>query len=259
MNEIWFEKFDDYLQNKMKAGDKHEFEAQLASDKDMQEAFSLYKAIETDMRYLSSSEEETVALRSTLENLNDKYINSKATGSGKTRPFVPNKRNFFYAGIAAALVLIIVSYAIFIGSGPADLNQRATEYYASNLQVLSQTMSVPDSMQLAISAYNDKEYDLAQNYFEELLERNPSDAEVVKNLGVTHLAKEEYQQALNYFEQLAQRNELLNNPGLFLQALTFLIRNENGDREMAISKLKQVVATQSEKNEMAAEWLEELN
>ncbi|MEX2568722.1 MAG: hypothetical protein WD431_22460, partial [Cyclobacteriaceae bacterium] len=178
MNEIWLEKFEDYLQNKMMAGDKQEFEAELASDQEMNEAFKVYRVIETEMRYLSALEEESAALRSTLEILNDKHIKSKATGSGKSVPFVKRNRNIFYAGIAAAFVLIIVSYAVFLGSGPADLNQRATEYYASNFQILSQTMSGRDSMQLAISAYNDKEYDLAQSYFEELLDRKPSDAEV---------------------------------------------------------------------------------
>jgi tetratricopeptide (TPR) repeat protein len=260
MNEIWLEKFEEYLQNKMKAGDKQEFEAQLASDKDMMEAFSLFKAIETDMRYLSASEEETIALKSTLENLNNKYIKSKATGSAKTVTFGPRKRKLFYTGIAAALVLIIVSYAVFLGSGPADMHETANGYFAANFQQLGQTMSSDqDSMQLGIAAYNQGNYALAQTYFEGLLDQQPANAEALKNLGLSHLSKKEFDHALRYFDQLAKRNDLMSNSGQFLKALTLLIRNDPGDLEDAQTNLKQVVELQSEGHEQAEEWINRMD
>ncbi|WP_162418435.1 tetratricopeptide repeat protein [Cyclobacterium roseum] len=259
MNEIWIEKFEDYLQNKMTAGEKQDFESQMASDQEMEEAFKLFLSIETDMRYLASSEKEAADLKATLEDLTEKHFKQEEKKSVKTISIFGKKGGYFYAGIAAALALIIVSYVVFLGPGPANLNQQASDYFALNFQQLGQTMGDgQDSLQVAIAAYNEKNYDLAQTYFNELLERKPSNAEALKNLGLTHLAKEEYGQALVHFEQLAQRSDLLNNPGLFLQALTLLIRDDDGDRQQAKYKLEQVVAAQSEGSQKAAEWLEEL-
>ncbi|NHE58502.1 tetratricopeptide repeat protein [Cyclobacterium plantarum] len=257
MNEIWIEKFEDYLLNRMSAGDKQDFEDKLASDMEMREAFNVFKAIETDMGYLSASREETAALNETLDSLNDKYIRSQSDLQGKTVHLNEKNRKFFFMGIAAALVLIVVSYVVFVGKGPANMNQTAEEYFASNLLQLGQTMgSSQDSLQLGIAAYNKKEYDLAQAYFEGLLEKEPENAEVLKNLGLAQLANGEYDNAIAQFERLSQRDDLLNNPGLFFHAITLLIRNEKGDREMAKDKLEQVVAAQSEGSRLAAEWLE---
>ncbi|WP_439483477.1 tetratricopeptide repeat protein [Cyclobacterium plantarum] len=256
MNEIWIEKFENYLLNRMSAGDKQDFENQLASDMEMREAFDVFKAIETDMGYLSASREETAALNETLDSLNDKYIRSQSDFQGKTVFSNEKNRKFFFTGIAATLVLIVVSYVVFVGKGPANMNQTAEEYFASNLLQLGQTMgSSQDSMQLGIAAYNQKEYGLAQAYFEGLLDQQPANAEALKNLGLSHLSRKEFDLALIYFDQLAERNDLASNAGRFLKALTFLIRNEPGDLENAQTNLKRVVEQQSEGYELAVEWL----
>jgi tetratricopeptide (TPR) repeat protein len=259
MNERWLEKFEDYLQNSLTAEDKQEFEAQLASDHEMDEAFKLYIAIETDMRYLSASEDEASKLRATLKDFNAKHIQTGKEESKKEIPIFSKKQLIFYTGIAATLVLIVVSYAVFLALDAVPIERQVSDYYTENFQDLGQTMgNGQDSLQLAIAAYNEKNYHLAQSYLEELLEKRPSDSEVLKNLGLTHLAKQEYPQALVYFRKLAERSDLLNNSGLFLQALTLLIRDGDGDREEARDKLQQVVATQSEGSLKASEWLEEL-
>lgn len=260
MNEKWLGKFEDYLQNKMSAVEIQEFEAQLASNQEFGEAYELYVTIEKDMRNLLASEEEAVLLRATLQSLSKKHIKSNIGAKRKTVSFFSKNRTLAYASIAATIILLLASYAIFLGLGSEDLHLKATKYYASNLQELGQTMgNGQDTMQLAISHYNKKEYDLAINYFKVLLEKNPSDAEVLKNLGLSLLAKEEYTMALDNFEQLALRKDLFSNSGLFLQALTLLIRDDHGDKEEAKQKLQEVVATQSEGSQVASKWLEAFN
>jgi len=63
---------------------------------------------------------------------------------------------------------------------------------------------------------------------------------------------------LRRFEELAHNQEVPNNPGLFLQAVTLMLRNQPGDKQEAKQVLQRVVETQAAGSQEAAQWLQKM-
>ncbi len=258
MKDIAFEDFEDYLQNKLNKEDREEFDKRLKEDTAFADSFSIYMEIEAQMQMRLANESKEEAFVSTLNKLNNKYFN-QGYAKPKRPPTLFNKQIFrWVGGIAAGIGLYFVLSTLFFGDGP-DARQMADEYFANNFTKLGQTMGgVADSLQLGILAYNIQDYQEAEDIFEDVLLRQPSNSEAVKNLGLTHLAKGEYEQALEYFERLATRKDLYANQGKFFQAMVLLKRGNSEDLNLAEKLLKEVVNLQLEGNLVAKRWLESL-
>ncbi len=74
MNESWFEKIEDYLNGKMSREERILFESEMASNEELYAAFKLYQTIETEMSDQEKHSLQEAELKSSLENLNDRYF-----------------------------------------------------------------------------------------------------------------------------------------------------------------------------------------
>ncbi|MFD3000335.1 tol-pal system YbgF family protein [Pontibacter toksunensis] len=258
MNTDLYEKFEDYLNGEMSLEEKSQFEIVLSSDKELYSEFYLYRAIETEMRVHEGYSSNDSALRNSLQTLNKKYFNSNQQQTGKVVQLYSS--HFFRTAVAVAASVVVLLIAYIVLFQPEQSTQRLAEnYFDEHLQQLSQTMDAStDSLQLGIAAYNNKEYSKALQYFKGVYHNHPENSEAKRNIGLTYLATEEYDKALQHFDELASVDSLYSNPGLFLKAVTLMLRNEEGDKQEAKQLLQQVVKEEAEGSREATKWLERI-
>ncbi len=254
MDVRWFERFEDYRNGDLDENQKAVLEEELATNPEMKEAFVIYQNIEDNMRNLAQNKLREAELQVTLEDLGSKHFGQESPEQTRVIPLYTQRTFKIISGIAAMLLVFFVAYFLFFQNDP-QLSQRAETYYATNYSELGQTMGDQDVMQSGIAAYNEGDYETAKLNFNQVLEADPQNSEAIKNLGVTHLAVREFDGALIQFEHLASREDLFSNPGVFLQALTLLRRNESGDEAQARSLLQRVSDENLAGASQARDWL----
>lgn len=255
MNLERFEKFEKYLQGEMGEEEKTVFEAELSSNEELNSEFKVYRTIETEMSVNEQNSGHENELKSSLEILNARYFKPRQEGSTKLVSLYSNKLFKAAMAIAAGLVVLLAAYFVFI-QPVQDPQYLANHYIETHLQQLSQTMDASaDSLQLGISAYNNKEFDKALHFFRGVQDDQPENSEAIKNAGFAYLVTEDYDKALQQFDNLAAMKNLYSNPGLFLKAVTLIQRNEEGDIQEAKQFLEQVVKEEAEGSDQAEEWL----
>lgn len=252
-----YEKIEDYLNGKMSSEEKLLFEAALTSNQELATAFAVYRTIETEMRAHEKARVPESALKDTLQTLNTRYFKPKPPQTAKIIPFYANRFYKITAAIAASIIILV---SCFIFWQREQSPQRlAGHYIQTNLLELSQTMDASqDSLQLGIAAYNNQEYRKALPYFQAVYTTHPDNSDAKKYMGLVYLVTKDYNQALRQFEELANLKNLYSNPGLFLQAITLMQRNQEGDQQKAKQLLQQVVNEKAAGSREAEEWLPKL-
>lgn len=240
----------------MNSEERSFFEAELSSDSELYATFEIYRTIEAEMKLRERHSVNQVALLHSLHDLNDRYFTSnEQEKKSATIPLFSRKYLKLYVLSAAAIAVFVLSFFIFFAS-KKDVNTLAINYYHDNLQQLSQTMgNSDDSLQLGIAAYNNSEFEKALSYFENVSKTHPENSDAKKYTGLSYLAKRDFENALKEFEALAQMPNLYSNPGLFLKAITLLMRNQNGDRQSARKILEQLANENEEGSKESKEWL----
>lgn len=254
METEWFIKFEEYLNGQMDTKEKSVFESELSANEDMNSAFKIYRTIETEMGIQQKESVNREELKQSLQKLNAKYFND-AEKDTKVVPLFSSGIFRTIIAVAASLLIIFLVYTVFTYPS-RDVQLMADNYIETNYQQLGQTMdSAPDSLQLGIAAYNNREYDTAIQFFQGVEENQPGNAEAIKNTGLSYLMKKDYYQALQKFDELIAIEGLYSNEGMFLKALTLMHRDQEGDKEEAKILLEQVVEQDEAGSRQAEEWL----
>ena len=248
------EQFEHYLSGHMPPEEKLRFETGLEKDKELYDLFQMYKTIDAEMYKTEKYSSDEAALRSTLQKLNAAYFKAEAP----VLQMRSGKKIFRTAAAAAAgVILILTAYFSFFQNNN-DPRQLADRYVKENLSHLSITMDgAKDSLQQGIAAYNNKAYAQSLQLFEAIYKAHPDNSDALKYAGIVYLVTKEYSRALQCFTELAGKKELFSNPGMFLKAVTFLQRNQPGDREQAEQLLQQVINEKADGSKEAARWLKQ--
>lgn len=253
MNENNLELIESYFTGNMTPEERSDFEKKITEDKDLSALFNIYKTIDTEMYNKQRFETEEAALKSTLNGLSKKYFKAQAPVISLN----PQKKLLrTVMSAAAGLILIFVSYlAFFTNNG--SVTQMADKYVKNELQKnLSLTMDgARDSLQIGLTAYNDKDYAKALQLFNAIYERNNEMNDALKYSGIVYLVTKDYDNALQRFDELEQKKDLFSNAGMFLKAVTLLQRNKPGDQAQAKILLQQVVKEKAQGSKEAEKWL----
>ncbi len=173
-----------------------------------------------------------------LENKYKAWAGETTTAAAEETPVrkLPVRKWLSYAA-AACLVIMIAAYFLFRNPTPDRL---ADNYINMTYTVLSHAMDASkDSLQLGMSAYNDKQYKLAIDIFDGMRQRDPANSEAQTYAGLAYYKTEDYDKALQCFEELATlKGE--HNMGDFLKAATLLQRGQPRDKESARALLEKV-------------------
>ena len=239
-----FDYIEAYFEHRLSAAERQVFEARCSDDP----AFAGEVAV-----YISTRQALKEEL---LDRKRKEWASLEPIGAaaGPLRSIPRITRRFaILAGAAAAVLAIVIVYLITKPSSPQQL---AKGYVGRNYAQLSATLDGSlDDWQRAILAYNNKEYEKAATLFERVAATQPENSDAKKYAGIVYLVTGQYDKALNKFSILTRTPGLLNNPGLFLQAVTLLERDSPGDKNEARRLLGEVVQQQLEGSKEASAWL----
>jgi hypothetical protein len=156
------------------------------------------------------------------------------------------------ASMAAAILTAII-VGIFMLNTPS-LQQVAQKYVTKNYHELSVKMGPEDDVQKAVDLYNHERYAQALVLFENVLKIDTSFT-VMKYAALSALNTHDYNKALNYLRNMERYTSQFSNPAVFLQAVTYMERNQPGDKEQAKLLLEKVRNNNLEGKEKADEWI----
>jgi tetratricopeptide (TPR) repeat protein len=159
--------------------------------------------------------------------------------SADPAPGLVRKIVFSSAAAAAVILIVLAGWLLLRPAGPERL---ANDYIGRQLKTLPvQMSSEQDSLQQAISVYNEGQFPAALQRFERLLQAHPGNSRALTDAGLTSLRLGNYDKALGYFQLLASDTTLYRNPALFYQSLTLMKRNGSGDAANARQLLRRIV------------------
>ena len=234
---------DDYFTGQLPAEEKQRFAKRCENDTDFAQEVANYisvrNAVKEQLLTNMQSSRLVTGLHSVAQKRNEKSVVIR---------MIP-----YLSAVAACLLLYFGWLFLF---KPAETTQIAANYIDANFQTLSVTMGDnADSLQLGIAAFNDKDYQKAENIFLQLSKSEPDNAEVIKNIGILYLVQKRYELALTQFEQLSRFKDLYYNPGPLYKAVTLMKRASPGDREQAKKLLEEIQASKMYGSNEATEWL----
>lgn len=233
-----------YFKNQLKDTEKKQFEERCAHDEIFARQVALFITVEEGIRQKVLQEKRQDWPRESGEKKTAEIIYYKNSVFRKWLPYMA----------AASLLFAVIIYFSFRSDPPHKL---ADNYVNEHLTVLSQTMNATnDSLQQGIAAYNNKEYDKALRFFQNIYLAHPENGLAKKNMGLVYLITKDYDKALQEFDELANKPDVYRNPGLFLKAVVLLERNHASDKVVAKNLLEQIVNQKAEGNREAQRWLE---
>ncbi|HYE53441.1 MAG TPA: tetratricopeptide repeat protein [Chitinophagaceae bacterium] len=233
-----FDYIERYFNNELPVAEREAFEKRCETDIEFAEAVSFYISARQGLKQELNEQRR--------QNFNELYHELQR----KQTPVVSMRKWVAYA--AAACILVFAGW-FFLLKSPST-KQLADNYIKENLRQRSVTMgTAKDSLQQGIAAFNRKDYNTAENIFLSLTyTRNP---EVYENLGIVYLMKGQYDKALSAFQTLSSFKDLHVNNGPFYQAVTYMKRDDTGDKQEAKRLLQEIIEKQLPGNKEAAGWI----
>lgn len=236
------ERIERYFEQELTAEERRQLEEAIAHDPELADEVAFYlqsKVAAKEAAYDTLLQEK----HSQWSRLKEEPVKRLSRGS--------------WISIAAAVLLIVSIVFYFNNPFKSSLNSRAVHYVATNLKELPLHLGDEEvSLQGAIQAYNQQQYEVAISTANTYLTQHPADTEALKVLGLAHLQKGAYNQALDYFRQLSAQTGLYSNPGKYYEALTYLLRHADGDEAQARQLLQEVIANDLEGKQDALKLVE---
>lgn len=239
---------DDYFQNALNETDKKAFEQRCATDQQFAEEVA---------GYIMARQ----AVRDTLLTQKKQQWSTSETIIATNVPSKTPLRSLFvrklmpYALAACLLFAVILTYF----NSNNNPQQIANTYLKEHIAQISITASGEnDSLAIASTAYNVKDYGKALTYFLALHNSHPTEDKYLKYSGFVYLMTKDYDNAVQQFTELAGIQGLRSNPGRFLEAVTLILRNKEGDKAAAKLLLQEVADEKTKDSADAIELLKGL-
>lgn len=260
MNDAWYDKIDRYLNGEMSSDEKQQLESELAVNKELENAFNLYKTVETTIRIKQQYGAGANALKTTLQQAYASETYDAPAEPPVARVVSLKKKSTLRiaVSVAASVLIVVFGYYIFSNRTP-DLRQLAGTYIDQSMSSISQSMgSGQDSLQQGITAYNQKDYQKALHFFNLVSASHPENRDAKQYAGYVYLITMEYDSALVRFDELIRMDGRFNN-GMFLKAATLLRRDKKEDAEQARRLLRQVITEKRGGSAQAEKWLKTID
>lgn len=222
------ETIERYLDHTMDAGEKVQFEAQLAKDTSLQEKVA-------EIRFLIETV-ETAALKSKLERFHESIKDSKTPIIDAPKRTLIRRRS--KSSIYAIAAILVVAFGLLYFMNAETSTEKLFAKHFIPDPGLPTTMSNTSNFDFydAMVNYKRAEYDLAIAKWEKLLREKPQNDSLQYFLGVSYLAKGNSSLAEEYLQKLSnQPNSIFTNDAIFYRALALL---KSGKAEQATQLLK---------------------
>lgn len=227
---------EDYFEGRLSAEEKNSFNQQIQTDSNFAREVSFY--LQSKQLGQLNRKNELMAHHATM-------TNQQRTGRTKI---------IAWGGTFAAAASIVIGFFMFFNHS-FEPQQYAQNYIKDNLTVLQSEMSDTQTLiSEGTELYEAGNFEAAAKVFQ----KDTTNLLMLEYRGVCHLKLQQYAEAIAVFEKLASHHELLQNKGLFYQAITHL---KQGQADKAKPILTQIVSNTNDvfgKKE-AKEILEQLS
>jgi len=218
--------FDQYLQGELSKEGLSAFKERLKNDEVFKTSFETFKELSTHLEYKFKDETETNAFKENLQDISNRYFDKETTKEK------PKQFNFFKYTIAASIALIIGITAFNQLSSPSYSDYNTHENI--NLSVRS---GDNDLLKAAEKAFNTKNYLEAENLFNQIIEKTPSNLEIQLYKGISLIETNQFSEADELLSGLSKTNSAYKYKAKWYWALSKLKQEDN---ESCIKLLKQI-------------------
>lgn len=228
MEKYWAQ-IQDYIDGLLTAEEKQAFEQELAGNRELQEELALQQRLNAVIGKQLSSEENSQALKNTLQQLNKDYFTRKQPAK-----VVSFKKTWIALAAAACIAIAIVTSGIF-----SSTNYEALPQMTTTITRGSNTDSLYNE---AVTAYTKKEYLLAINALNQLAMTDSANAAVHYYLGLSLIGEKTYPRAASVLETVANGPSVYKEDAAYFAGLAYY---KTGDTKKAALYLQQVPAGSS--------------
>lgn len=235
------ERIDSYFNHTLSNEERQLFEAQLANDTTLANEVAFY--LNTKIAARENAKEKR---KQEFEELRKKLVKNNKI-----------RLNGWITGIAASVLIAFITW-VFVQKNGVNPDEIADVYIQEHFENLPVKMDgSTDSLQVGLRFFNQKAFNNAQSVFEEMLERKPDSAEVLKVSGITALKLGDYPKAVIRFHELGKQENLFANPGKFYEALA-LMKIKPLNKKAVEQLLNEVINNDLEGKQTAIEILKQL-
>ncbi|QXP61045.1 tetratricopeptide repeat protein [Olleya sp. HaHaR_3_96] len=225
--------FENYLSDNLSKEEHIAFEGRLSSDPLFKKTFAVYKEFSENLEYEIGNESKTADFKANLDNISFQYFNKEDVKAEA----VPTKKSFkLYKYVVAASIALLMGFFVYNqfsgGASYSDFNTHETVDFAvrsgeGNVGLLIKTTK----------AFNDKDYEKANTYLEELLVADPENIEYNFYYAITNIELDNFAKAETILISITKGSSAYNNRAKWYLALSKLKQDEN---EACIAILKMI-------------------
>ncbi|MEQ9438256.1 MAG: tetratricopeptide repeat protein [Cyclobacteriaceae bacterium] len=251
MDELTFERIESYLQGTLTPAEREQFEADMRKDETLREEVTLQRQL------ISSIETESV--RQLLENIHEENFSEVPVEEEEETPVVPMqpRRRLPYMAVAASVALLVLAgWWFFMQQSPSPESLYAA--YFTPAAGLPTTLGYSENTDFAegMVSYKMEEYAEAVQWWQPLLQADPTNDTLNYYLGVASLANEQAPEAIDYLTQVIETSSsVYNADAQWYLALAYLQNNEVEPAKALLTELSQ---REGAYREQSRELLEEL-
>lgn len=228
------ERIEKYFSDKLNEQEKAELEQQIRNDETLIQDVAYYIQLKQALK------------QETLETRHAEWHSNKPVKKLQ-------RSNIFWA--AAVLLAVIGAGWYWLHSPSITLEEYAHHYVEQNFNHRNVQMgATKDSMQLALSLFNEGKLQQSLNISNSIIAAHPDNAEQLELSGITYLRLNDYNNALAKFKQM-EPLDLYDNPSVLYQAITLLKRKEPLDSQEAEKLLQRVIDENLGGKKVAQSWL----
>jgi hypothetical protein len=215
------EELESYINNEFSEEELASFEAELTSDKKLQEEIDLVKNID-----LALNETDVMQLRSKLQSIAAEIASSKQTERSFAGRF--KVKRVALSAVAASLILLLGITGIISRQSQDGIYQKFYTKYEATGIVRSANTAENKTLTEALQKYNDQDYDAALDLFSEIIARDPNNMVGHFYAGVSLQETGKYPAAIKEYQTvIVDKDNLFTEQAQWFIGLCYLQTNEN--------------------------------
>ncbi|WP_397363755.1 tetratricopeptide repeat protein [Olleya sp. R77988] len=217
--------FENYLSGNLSAEEIAKFENKINTDEAFKQAFTIYKDLSANLEHEIANHENTTSFKANLESISNKYFNKE---NSETKTVTTKKTFSLYKFAVAASIALLMGFFVYNqfsgGANYTDFNNHGTLDFGvrgeeGNVGLLIKTTK----------AFNNKEYEKAKEYLEELLQDDPENVEYNFYYAITNIELDAFEKAETTLNSIKEGDSAYNNRATWYLALSKLKQDKKAE------------------------------
>ena len=244
MDEKLIEKMEDYIHGNLSVAEREQFETEMATDEQLRQEVELHRQLISSV--------ETESLRQLLDQIHEKNFEAETKIVA-----MPRRRSYFPMAIAASVALLILA-GWWVFNLQTSSPESVYAAYFTPAEGLPTTLGYSTNTDFAegMVSYKLEEYAEALEYWQPLLEADPTNDTLNYYVGVTSLADEQSDSAIDYLTTVVNSEQSsFRTSAQWYLALSYL---KSDQREQAKSLLKDLANRDNPYQSQSSEILQKI-